>query len=62
MNSDWTITVTANERERELLEAKNILYKVDRLSLTIICSRIPVSETTQLRLYLLFERSDGEDV
>ena len=49
-------------RERELPEAKNILYKADRLSLTIICSRIPVSETTQLRLYLLFEQSDGEDV
>ena len=35
-------------RERELLEAKNILYKVDRLSLTIICLRIPVYETTRL--------------
>ena len=34
--------------ERELLEAKNILYKADRLSLTIICLRIPVYETTQL--------------
>ena len=33
--------------ERELLEAENILYKVDRLSLTIIHLRIPVYETTQ---------------
>ena len=52
MNSDWTITVTANERERELLEAKNILYKVDRLSLTIIRLRIPVYKTTLLYIYL----------
>ena len=35
--------------ERELLEAENILYKADRLSLTIIRLRIPVYETTQLR-------------
>ena len=33
--------------ERELLEAENILYKADRLSLTIIRLRIPVYETTQ---------------
>ena len=39
--------------ERELLEAKNILYKVDRLSLTIIHLRIPVYETTQLCIYLI---------
>ena len=39
--------------ERELLEAENILYKVDRLSLTIIRLRIPVYETTQLRIYLI---------
>ena len=32
--------------ERELLEAENILYKADRLSLTIIRLRIPVYETT----------------
>ena len=54
MNSDWIITVTANERERELLEAKNILYKADRLSLTIICLRILVYETTQLYMYYIF--------
>ena len=46
MNSDWTITVTANERERVAGRAKNILNKADRLSLIIISSRIPVSETT----------------
>ena len=34
--------------ERELLEAENILYKADRLSLMIIHLRIPVYETTQL--------------
>ena len=38
--------------ERELLEAENILYKADRVSLTIIHLRIPVYETTQLRIYL----------
>ena len=54
MNSDWIITVTANERERELLEAENILYKVDRLSLTIICLRKPVYETTRLHMYYIF--------
>ena len=52
MNSDWTITVTANERE--LLEAENILYKADRLSLTIICLRISVYETTRLYMYYIF--------
>ena len=54
MNSDWMITITANERERELLEAENILYKADRLSLTIICLRIPVYETTRLYTYYIF--------
>ena len=39
--------------ERELLEAKNILYKVDRLNLAIIRSRIPVYKTTQLRICLV---------
>ena len=39
--------------ERELLEAENILYKADRLSLTIIRLRIPVYETTQLCIYLI---------
>ena len=36
---------------RELLEAENILYKADRLGLTII--HLPVYETTQLRIYLI---------
>ena len=52
MNSDWTITVTANERG--LLEAENILYKVDGLSLTIICLTISVYETTRLYTYYIF--------
>ena len=39
--SDWTITRAANE-----LEAENTLYKIERLSLTIICSRIPIYKTT----------------
>ena len=39
--------------ERELLEAENILYKADRLSLMIIHLRIPVYKTTQLRIYLI---------
>ena len=47
--------------ERGWLEAKNILYKVDMLHLTIICSRIPVYETTQLRIYLIVtEQGDKE--
>ena len=51
--------------ERELLEAKNILYKVDRLSLTIIHLRIPVYERTLLRIYLCLNevlKNDGEGV
>ena len=51
--------------ERELLEAKTILYKADRLSLTIIRLRIPVYETTLLCIYLCLNevvRNDGEDV
>ena len=48
--------------ERGLLEAKNILYKVDRLSLTIICSRIPVYETTQLRIYLIVTEQGDKEV
>ena len=39
--------------ERELLEAENILYKADGLSLMIIRLRIPVYGTTQLRIYLI---------
>ena len=47
--------------ERELLEAKNILYKVDRLSLTIIRSRIPVYKTTQLCIYLIVTEQGGKE-
>ena len=47
--------------ERELLEAKNILYKVDRLNLMIIRSRIPVYKTTKLCIYLIVtEQGDKE--
>ena len=46
--------------ERELLEAKNILYKVDRLSLTIIHLRIPVYETTQLGGKKVMEKMSEE--
>ena len=48
--------------KRGLLEAKNILYKVDRLSLTIICSRIPIYKTTQQRTYLIMTEQVGEEV
>ena len=47
---------------RGLLEAKNILYKADRLSLTIICSRIPVYKTTQLCTYLIVTEQVGKEV
>ena len=47
--------------ERGLLEAKNTLYKVDRLSLTIIRSRIPVCKTTQLRTYLIMTEQVGKE-
>ena len=47
--------------ERGLLEAKNILYKADRLSLTIIRSRIPVYKTTQLRNYLIVTEQGGKE-
>ena len=47
--------------ERGLLEAKNTLYKVDRLSLTIIHSRIPVCQTTQLRTYLVMTEQVGKE-
>ena len=47
--------------ERGLLEAENILYKADRLSLTIIRSRIPVHRTTQLRAYLIMAEQDGRE-
>ena len=48
--------------ERGLLEAKNILYKVDRLSLMIIHSRIPVYKTTQLCTYLIMAGQIGREV
>ena len=48
--------------ERELLEAENILYKADRLSLTIIHLRIPVYETTQLCIYLIVIEQGGQEV
>ena len=47
--------------ERELLEAKNILHKADRLSLTIIRSRIPVYKTTQLHIYLIVTKQGGKE-
>ena len=47
--------------ERELLEAENILYKVDRLNLAIICSRIPVYKTTQLHIYLIVTEQGGKE-
>ena len=47
--------------ERELLEAGNILYKADRLSLTIIRSRIPVYKTTQLHIYLIVTEQGGKE-
>ena len=47
--------------ETELLEAENILYKVDRLSLMIIRLRIPVYETTQLRIYLIVIEQGGKE-
>ena len=48
--------------ERGLLEAKNTLYKVDRLSLTIIHSRIPIYRTAQQCTYLIMTEQVGEEV
>ena len=48
--------------ERGLLEAKNTLYKADRLSLTIIHSRIPIYKTTQRRTYLIMTEQVGKEV
>ena len=48
--------------ERGLLEAENTLYKVDRLSLTIICSRIPIYKTAQQCTYLIITEQVGEEV
>ena len=47
---------------RGLLEAKNTLYKVDRLSSTIIRSRIPIYKTTQQRTYLIMTEQIGKEV
>ena len=48
--------------ERGLLEAKNTLYKADRLSLTIIHSRIRIYKTTQQRTYLVMTEQVGKEV
>ena len=48
--------------ERGLLEAKNILYKVDRLSSTIIRSRIPIYKTAQQHIYLIMTEQVGKEV
>ena len=48
--------------KRGLLEAKNTLYKVDRLSLTIIHSRIPIYKTTQQCTYLIMTEQVGKEV
>ena len=41
---------------------KDILYKVDRLNLTIIRSRIPVYKTTQRRIYLIVTEQGDKEV
>ena len=48
--------------ERGLLEAENTLYKADRLSLTIIHSRIPIYKTTQQCTYLIMTEQVGKEV
>ena len=48
--------------ERGLLEAKNTLYKADKLSLTIIHSRIPIYKTTPQRTYLVMTEQVGKEV
>ena len=48
--------------ERGLLEAENTLYKVDRLSSTIIRSRIPIYKTAQQRTYLIMTEQVGKEV
>ena len=48
--------------KRGLLEAENTLYKVDRLSLTIICSRIPIYKTAQQCTYLIMTEQVGKEV
>ena len=48
--------------ERGLLEAENTLYKADRLSLTIIHSRIPIYKTAQQCTYLIMTEQVGKEV
>ena len=48
--------------ERGLLEAKNTLYKVDRLSSTIIRSRIPIYKRAQQCTYLIMTEQVGKEV
>ena len=48
--------------ERGLLEAENTLYKVDRLSLTTIHSRIPIYKTAQQCTYLIMTEQVGKEV
>ena len=48
--------------ERGLLEAENTLYKVDRLSSTIICSRISIYKTAQQHIYLIMTEQVGKEV
>ena len=48
--------------ERGLLEAKNTLYKADRLSSSIICSRIPIYKTAQQHVYLIMTEQVGKEV
>ena len=45
-----------------MLEAKNTLYKVDRLSSTIIRSRIPIYKTAQQRTYSIMTEQIGKEV
>ena len=48
--------------ERGLLEAENTLYKADRLSSTVIRSRIPIYKTAQQRTYLIMTEQVGKEV
>ena len=48
--------------ERGLLEAENTLYKADRLSSTIIRSRIPIYKTAQQHIYLIMTEQVGKEV
>ena len=48
--------------ERGLLEAENTLYKADRLSSTIIHSKIPIYKTAQQHTYLIMTEQVGKEV